>query len=204
MKRTEFKRRTAPMKQSSIPLAEPKPPKGPRMRKCSCCGEPFQPSRIGQQVCGPDCAQSFARRIKEQQERKADKARRQSLKTRQDWLREAQAAFNAFIRERDWDQPCISCGRFHDGQWHAGHFRSIGAQASLRFDELNVHKQCAPCNNHLSGNIVEYRLRLIGKIGQVAVDWLEMDHPPIKYTIEDAQEIKARFKLKFKELQNDR
>ena len=191
MIRSEFKR-TMP--------TEPKPPKGPRQRKCSNCGASFLQSRIGQQVCGHACAQSFARKIREQQERKEDKARKQALKTRQDHLREAQAAFNAFIRARDADAPCISCGRFHTGSYDAGHYRSVGAQPALRFDENNVHKQCVPCNQHKGGNVVEYRIRLIAKIGAEAVSLLEIEHEPAKYSIEDAQRIKAVYKQKLKAL----
>ncbi|WP_258530001.1 recombination protein NinG [Pseudomonas aeruginosa] len=37
---------------------------------------------------------------------------KEKLKSRGRPLEEAQAAFNEFIRWRDWDRPCISCGRF--------------------------------------------------------------------------------------------
>lgn len=209
MKRSPLTRKT-PMNSTGIlglqsharlAVAESKPPAGPRKRKCSNCGNPFLPSRMGQKVCGPACAQSFARRISEQQERKADKARKRAVKTRQQWLREAQAAFNAFIRARDADLPCISCGRFHGGKYDAGHYRSVGAMPALRFDELNVHKQCVPCNQHKGGNVIEYRIGLIARIGVAKVEALERDYEARKYTIEDAQNIKAHYKQKLKELQ---
>ena len=38
-----------------------------------------------------------------------------------------------------------------------------GAMPSLRFNTHNVHKQCSACNNHLSGNMIEYRINLIAK-----------------------------------------
>lgn len=183
------------------PVREPKPPRGPRQRKCSSCGTSFHQQRMGQQVCGAACAQSFARRISEQQERKADRARKQALKSRQDHLKDAQAAFNAFIRERDRDEPCISCGRHHTGAYDAGHYRSVGAQPALRFDETNVHKQCVPCNKHKAGNIVEYRIRLVQKIGALRVELLETEHAPAKFSIEDAQRIKAAYRAKLKQLQ---
>lgn len=183
------------------PAPELKPPKGPRKRKCAVCKEPFEPRSMTHKACKPECAAVHAEAVRKAQERKADSARRTALKTRQDWLREAQAAFNAFIRARDHDQPCISCGRFHDGSYDAGHYRSVGAAPALRFDEANVHKQCVPCNQHKGGNVVEYRIRLVEKIGRVAVEWLEREPPPAKYTIEDAQKIKARYKLKLKHLQ---
>lgn len=196
--------RKTPMIRTAFKPAEPKPPAGRRKRKCAVCKSTFEPRSISHKACGPDCAVVHAETVRKAQERKTDRERKQSLKSRQDWLREAQTAFNAFIRERDHDQPCISCGRFHQGQWHAGHYRSVGAQASLRFNENNVHKQCAPCNNHLSGNIIEYRIRLIAKIGHFAVDLLEVDHPPVKYSIEDAQQIKRVYVAKLKQLKEQK
>lgn len=182
------------------PAAEPKPSPGPRLRKCAVCKELFTPRSMTHKACGPSCAEKHAESVKKKQERKADRVRRVALKTRQDWLREAQAAFNAFIRTRDHDQPCISCGRFHDGSYDAGHYRSVGAAPALRFNENNCHKQCVPCNQHKGGNIVEYRIRLVEKIGRFAVELLEQEPPPAKFTIEQAQEIKAHYTAKTRQL----
>jgi hypothetical protein len=114
--------------------------------------------------------------------------------------KQAQSAFNAYIRARDADYNCISCGRNHSGQYHAGHFRSRGAHPELRFEELNCHKQCAPCNNHLSGNISNYRPALIAKIGQNKVDWIEGPHEIVKYTCADLKAIELKYKSKLKQL----
>lgn len=65
---------------------------------------------------------------------------------------------------------------------------------------MNVHKQSAPCNNHLSGNQAEYRKRLIKKIGEAEVLRLESDHEPKHYTIDDLKEIKAKYTAMAKEL----
>jgi hypothetical protein len=134
------------------------------------------------------------------QERKTDRARKVAMKSRAQWLKEAQTAFNAWIRARDAEQPCISCGRYHDGKYDAGHFRSVGAQPALRFHELNCHKQCVPCNQHKAGNVVEYRIRLRQRIGDAAVALLEQDHPPAKFTIEQARAIKAEYVARLKEI----
>ena len=188
------------LKRTAFAPTEPKPAKGPRKRRCKVCRSLFAPRSITHKACGPGCAVVVAEAERKAQERKSDKVRKLALKSRQDWLREAQAAFNAFIRERDRADPCISCGRFHDGKWNAGHYRSLGAQPALRFDENNVHKQCEPCNSYLSGNVVEYRIRLLAKIGQSAVELLEIEHAPAKYSIEDAQRIKTVYKAKLKQL----
>jgi hypothetical protein len=126
------------------------------------------------------------------------------LKSRQQWLKEAQVAFNRYIRTRDAAEPCISCGRFHTGAYDAGHYRSVGAQPAIRFNEDNCHKQCVPCNQHKGGNVIEYRLRLLQKIGPERLAFLEQDHPAVKYTIEDAKRIKALYRDKNKQLLADK
>ena len=171
-----------------------------RQRKCSVCLEMFRPQRMGQRVCSPACAAVQGKRDSEKQDRKETRERKQALKTRSDWLKEAQAAFNAFIRERDAALPCISCGRFHAGAYDAGHYRSVGAQPALRFHEDNCHKQCVPCNQHKSGNVVEYRLGLIARIGAERVEFLEQEHAPAKLTIDEAKAIKAHYVAKLRAL----
>jgi len=77
----------------------------------------------------------------------------------------AQKEFNIFIRQRDFGEPCISCGSPLGQNYHAGHFFSIGAHSSVRFDKDNVHGQCIRCNNFLHGNLANYKDNLIKKIG---------------------------------------
>lgn len=160
------------------------------------------------------CAIAFSKRKAEEKRKKQEKSdrlaaskrmreRKEALKSRSDWLKEAQKAFNEFIRLRDKDLPCISCGRYHEGQYHAGHYRSVGACPELRFNEDNVNKQCSVCNNHKSGNIGDYRLGLIEKIGLERVEFLERkDHPPLKLSVEEIKELIKVYRAKVRELKN--
>ena len=134
------------------------------------------------------------------QERREHKEAKERVKTRSEWLRDAQKWVNAYVRERDKDLPCVSCGRFHQGQYHAGHYRSVGSEPSLRFEVLQIWKQCAPCNNHLSGNLIPYRAELLRRIGPEKLAWIEGPHKPKKYTIDDLKGIIAEYKAKLKEL----
>jgi len=140
------------------------------------------------------------KKIKEAAQKKAFKANDRKIR-----MPAAQKAFNAFIRLRDENLPCISCGEhrketavINGSNCHAGHYKSIGAKAELRFEELNCHKQCAHCNNFLSGNMNEYRVNLIEKIGLDKVEWLEGPHEPKKYTCEQLLEIEHEYKKKLK------
>lgn len=179
-----------------------------RERKCSNCGERFQQHRLGQQVCSAPCATSYARRLREQKERKDIKARKAALKTKGDWLKEAQAAFNAFIRERDRlaGHPCICCGQPLDWSGNnvdAGHYRSRGSAPHLRFDELNVHAQTKKCNRYGAGRAVDYRIGLIARIGLDAVEALEADNEPRHWSIADLQRIRDTYRAKLRELKKE-
>jgi hypothetical protein len=155
-------------------------------------------------VCSIPCAVTHGKATQAKKTRQEIRHAREELKTRQDWIREAQKWFNKYIRLRDKHCPCISCKRFHSGQYHAGHYRTTAAAPQLRFSENNVHKQCSACNNYLSGNIVEYRKWLVEKIGKEAVEQLENDSTIKRWTIEELQEIKKVYKNKCKELESER
>lgn len=180
----------------------------PKLSRCKVCHERFEKKRSIQPTCDKfECkveygnrvaAKAAAKRVSDQ--RKCDAARKEAVKTRSEYLKEAQVAFNAFIRARDEHLPCISCGRFHTGAYDAGHYRSVGSMPALRFHEDNCHKQCVPCNQHKAGNVVEYRIRLVERIGADRVAYLEGPHEPAKYTIDDAKRIKAEYKAKLKEI----
>lgn len=184
-----------------------KPIKPPKKKRCKACKEYFLPEKQMQSVCDWQCAADHAKSLRIKREaseanrvRKEHKAALEATKPMIKLFNEAQAAFNTYIRERDAADNCISCGRWHNGQWHAGHFRTVGAAAHLRFNEDNVHKQCAPCNNDLSGNIVNYRPRLLRKIGAERLEAIENSNSTHKWTREELVEIKATYKAKLKEL----
>lgn len=183
----------------------------PRTKACRVCAATFSATRPMQHACGVDCALALARAKREKADAKAaakdraakraaKAAARAKLKTRADYLKDCQQAFNAWIRERDHGLPCISCGRLHQGQWHAGHYRTVGAHPELRFEPANCHRQCAPCNNHLSGNIVEYRKGLLARIGAEFVDWLEGQHAPRHYSIEELQALAVHYRAEARKL----
>lgn len=188
----------------------------PTRRKCKVCSEWFHPAYPNVVWCRPEHGAIYAielrtkekvkaeaKRIKEQHEaEKADRQRlaekKQQVKPVSYFIKQAQQAFNDFIRYRDRHLPCISCGRHHEGQYHAGHFRTTGANPELRFNEDNCHKQCAPCNNHLSGNLIAYRPALIAKIGQARFDALMGPHELPKWRREDYIRIRDEYRAKLK------
>ena len=169
-----------------------------KQKKCRYCKELFSPRNSTMIVCGFECAVKYSTKKREAKEHQEYKKAKVKLKTKAQWLKEAQIVFNKWIRLRDEQEPCISCRRHHEGQYHAGHYRTVGSSPELRFNELNCHKQCSVCNNHLSGNIIKYRQSLINKIGLQQVEWLEGKHEPLHLTIDEIVEIKKKYSDKIK------
>jgi hypothetical protein len=188
----------------SLPSSKPKP------KKCAnpACGKDFTPTfNTAQKVCSFTCGlaikhvnQERARKSLAQIERTEIKVRKEKLKSRAEHLKDTQIAFNAWVRERDAEMPCISCGRHHQGKYDAGHYRTVGSNPALRFEPLNCHRQCSPCNTRLSGNIVNYRIELVRRIGAEAVEWLEGPHSARKYTVEELKVMTAEYRAKTKKL----
>lgn len=171
-------------------------------KTCKVCKGKYTPFQTTQQVCGPICAIKHSQAAKDKAFKKETKRLKDKAKTRAKWLEEAQTAFNAYIRQRDINEPCISCGTTKQNiQYCAGHYFTRGGHPELRFSELNVHKQCNKnCNLMLSGNIAAYRVNLLAKIGIEALTWLEGQHRAQKWSIDDIKEIKQYYKDQFKEL----
>ena len=142
-----------------------------------------------------------ATKKKKAQDKKSHTAAKRKLKDNDKSFQtnKAQTAFNKFVRTRDEGNDCISCGK-PPKKKNAGHYKSRGAYPELRFDVFNCHLQCEHCNTHLSGNLSNYRVNLISKIGLDKVEWLEGPHEPKRYTIEDLKEIQVTFKRMTQEL----
>lgn len=112
----------------------------PARRRCKNdeCREWFHPAFANQWWCSPECGTKIAlerrskerekaekvaekkRRREEQKQKDKLKIRKLALKPRSYWIKQAQQAVNAFIRERDRDLPCISCGTLTSAQWMPG------------------------------------------------------------------------------------
>jgi len=169
------------------------------------CGNKFTPERQFQTTCDYNCAIEYAKQL---QAKKQTSEKRTALKQFNDsdryiLLRTAQKVFNTYIRMRD-GKKCISCKYEGEGrQIHAGHYMSQGGNSALRFDENNCSSQCVQCNTYKSGNLANYRINLIEKIGLDEVIRLETTKNTKLWTVEDLQEIIKTYKAKIKELKQD-
>lgn len=183
-----------------------------KTKRCKACKQQFAPSRPMQAVCSPLCAANLAAANRERMQRKETRERKEKLKTRRDWINEAQTAVNAFVRFRDKDKPCICCGKplvdgsgdGVGGSFDAGHYRSTGSAPHLRFDaDRNIHGQRKSCNRYGAGRTVDYRIGLIARIGPQAVEALEADQEPRKHSIDELRALRDLYRWKLKELKRD-
>ena len=190
------------------------------MPRCRFCKSTFEAKNSLNRLCSPKCAYAWLmteegqkqhRKVKAKIQREKINAKKEALKTKGDWTKELQKVFNEFIRLRDRDEECISCDasnatlaeKWKGGKWDAGHYRSTGSAPHLRFNEANAAKQCKKCNNQLSGNIVEYRKKLIKRIGVEAVEALEANQEPLRLTVEDIKAMLKEYRAKVRQLKRE-
>lgn len=187
-----------------------------RPRKCCICKTNEVANKFARLCTNEECVITYAnqerdKRLKKEAakiakaERQDRKIRKEKLKTRSDYIKEAQVAFNAYIRLRDINMPCICCGKplgdeAIGGGYDCGHYRSVGSAPHLRFDERNAHAQRKQCNRYGAGRAVDYRIGLISRLGLSVVEALESDNQVAKLTIDELKAIKTTYVRKLKEL----
>jgi hypothetical protein len=182
--------------------------------RCKNCKTEFSPCRPLQVACSPLCALEIGRAKTKKSlakaaalERKLTREKLDALQTKPQLVAKAQTAFNGFIRARDANQPCISCGKplasgGIGGAFDCGHYRSVGSAVHMRFVEDNAHGQCKHCNRHLAGNHVDYRNGLSWRIGLDRLEFLEADQVLRRYTKEGLIEIARHYRAEAKKLKD--
>jgi hypothetical protein len=194
---------------TSLPVKKALKPK-----RCRHCGNSFQPISSMSKACSVPCAMALNDTAKEKAAARVAKAERKSLaerkaklKTRREWIAEAQAVVNKVARLRDIlaGRGCISCGARPDwrfgGAVDAGHFRSVGSAPHMRFYLPNIHLQCKRCNRDLGSNTVEYRKGLVERITIDRVEEIESMQWTAKWSIEYLQRLKKVMNKKARRLE---
>ncbi|NML34925.1 recombination protein NinG [Paraburkholderia antibiotica] len=189
-------------------------PKALKPRKCRMCSNVFIPFRSTTTVCSPKCAEAWSNKLKAQkaarakrEERKSLAERKAKLKTRREWIAECQAIVNKVARLRDQlaDRGCISCGSYpterFGGGMDAGHFRSVGSAAHMRFFLPNISAQCKKCNRDLGGSHTNYRKGLIERIGINRVEEIESMQWTAKWDIDYLKRLKKVMNKKARRLE---
>ena len=190
-----------------------------RRTRCPHCRGKLEP---GQRI-HPDCIDGYAEaqaakaeRAEEKKARAAAKVERAETRRRKEegktvpqLMKEADEAFAAFIRERDRQagHACISSGKplnWNAGnQVDAGHYRGRGAASHLRYDEDNCHAQTKRENRFRAGNAVDYRVRLLQRVGAARVEALECNNAPRKWGRDELRGIRDHYRAALKALKQN-
>lgn len=169
------------------------------MARCKVCKTKFDPRFFNQKTCEtPKCMIDYRDKLKADKWKHEKKVLKEKLKTKSDYIKDLQKWVNLFIRNRDRLKPCVSCGRPLNQKFDAGHYKSAGGNPELRFNEENIHGQCVRCNRDLHGNLIDYRINLIKRIGVEKVEDLERKHNPKHYSIPELKEMIIEYKQKTK------
>ena len=120
-----------------------------------------------------DKASKKAKMVSAQTYNKEKKERKWELMSTVQRINKAKQVFQKWIRKRDKDDPCISCGTVSSDLWDGGHYLKAEIYTGVIFNEINVHKQCRKCNRFLGGNEAQYRIALCLKYGESKVAELE-------------------------------
>jgi hypothetical protein len=176
------------------------------MAKCKFCKKQFTQFNSTISVCGYQCAIKWGKLkpVKAAYKRVATELKREAkdkLETHTQRINKVKPIFQKWIRERDKNEPCISCGvtKTYKDEWDGGHFHKAENYTGVIFNEHNVNKQCKNCNKNLDGNLISYRQGLVKKIGLKAVEELEElanNTRYYKWSDEELQQIKNKYKIK--------
>jgi len=166
-----------------------------KQKTCKICKVKFEVKKPLQQVCSPACAIFLAEKNKSKNEKrektKIKKELRESAKTISTYRKELQIIINKIVREIDAGFNCISSGRPYKTNDQAGHYYSVGAYPSLRFNLHNIYSQSVADNLYKSGNQIGYTKGLIDTFGEgwiKIVTKLPEEYRSIKLTKEDLKE----------------
>ena len=109
--------------------------------------------------------------------------------------------FASFIRLRDEDKPCISCGKYTNLE--AGHYYPR-ANLPLRWDEMNVFGQCIDCNRFKSGNRAKFGRGIAVRCGEDVIEYLdERSHARVSFKSPDLLEKIDHYRNKLKNFKKD-
>ena len=180
-----------------------------KQRTCKICKQKFTPDAnmflpptCSSYECRTEYAMKHLSKSATDKKKQANKLKKEFNENDRKYLIEiAQKTCNTYIRMRDKDEPCVSCGvKVKDGMAHASHFKAVGSYSYLRFDESNIHKSCSKCNVFLNGNLNEYRIRIVERIGQEELDRLDKPNELKKWDIDEIKKIIYNYRKKIKEL----
>jgi len=177
--------------------------------KCKKCHNEFNQINTLQRYCYR-CALEKAKELTKKKEDKAWRKRKiemkEKIKTVSDYRNELQKFINKIARLIDYGCPCISCG-IKVKKENGCHFKSVGANPSLRYNLLNIYLGCNRCNVELGGNVHGYDDGIINLFGVDFWEYLKFgmirDFPILSLSVSEIKEKIVICKDIIRELESD-
>ena len=179
-----------------------------KLPKCKICKNEFVKTRPLQPTCTRyECMVDYANQhLSKSVKEKKKQARAELIDYNKNDIKLrsklAKQAVQKYVRLRDANEPCISCRKPTAKQWDGGHYMNSQYFSAVRFNTLNIHKQCSHCNDWNNENKQNYRIYLIDKIGLDKVQWLESQNQVVKYNAEYLNRLIKVFNKKIKRLKS--
>ena len=183
-------------------------------KRCKICGEIFSPFSSLQKVCSLACSLQMVQKDKAKKQKQERKELRDRVlkNDKRHQLALTQKAFNALRREQElrWfkdrglEPTCISCGKPKGNDtWCCGHYKTVGSNSALRFDEKNTYLQHNfSCNQNLSGDIVNYKKGILARFpdGEAILEYLDNHEKVRNWSCDELIEMRKTFSRQLREL----
>jgi len=152
------------------------------MPRCQYHKTKFVARFFNQKFCleTDECIKAFNESVKANQQKanakkwlKEKKEIKEDLKTLNDRQKELEREINKIAVLIDFGGGCISCNGLKSPQ--GGHYHSVKANGSIRFNLDNIHLQDYYCNVEKSANLHNYDLGLIKRYGKQYWEYVKFD-----------------------------
>ncbi len=169
------------------------------------CDKTYAKRNMQHKTCSWQCAIAYTKEVKEKRIAKEKKKGVDEFNQNdKKWLKkQARIYCHKYIRLRDKDLPCVSCGCQYNelNTLQAGHFKNDGNHAMVRYNEDNLAGQCVRCNMHKGGEEKRYEVELRRRIGDARVDHILSIAFDVKsYSVVELKEIIDTYKSKIRDL----
>jgi hypothetical protein len=165
-----------------------------KQKTCKVCKDKFEPKQFAQSCCSVNCAIIHSKNLKLKNDAKKRIEERnilkEKIKTLSDYANELQREVNLIVRLLDKGHGCIATNS-KIGQMHAGHYFSIGANPTLRFNLFNIWLQSMHSNTWKSGDTLRYQQGIEDTFGKDVLENINLLRyiDPIKLKTDDYKNI---------------
>jgi len=174
-------------------------------KMCGCLSNFYLNTEAGKLIVERSRLKAVSPRIKAQQDLETARQERKQKNSLGSLKVNVRTICHNYIKLRDKYKPCISCGQPWHKDFQAGHFYKAELYSTLKYDENNIHGQCAGCNIRKEGNLSPYAVNLPKRIGIELYDELNKKaslekQTNFKWNRQTLSEIRKYYQLKIKQL----